>query len=220
MSEFKLTTVEEFEEATARLLETGAKVGADAWQFRVKNQTPHCKFGEQGVCCRICAMGPCRITPKAPRGICGCDVHGIVGRNFLKFTAGGAATHSDHGREICHTLYCSKEGGNYQVKDPEKLIRIAKEWGVETEGKDIYDLAHEMAEIGLMEYGKPFGYQRFLDRMPAGQKEKLIENEIAPRAIDREVSTSLHMAHMGCSSLPEALVKGRMADVERELEDK
>ena len=35
MSEFKLTTVEEFEEATARLLETGAKVGADAWQLRV-----------------------------------------------------------------------------------------------------------------------------------------------------------------------------------------
>ena len=207
MSEFKLTTVEEFEAATARLLETGAKVGADAWQIRAKNQTPHCKFGEQGICCRICAMGPCRITPKAPRGICGCDAHGIVGRNFLKFTAGGAATHSDHGREICHTLYCAKEGGNYQVKDPEKLLRIAKEWGVETEGKDIYDLAHEMAEIGLMEYGKPFGYQRFLDRMPAGQKEKLIENEIAPRAIDREVASSLHMSHMGCSSLPEALVK-------------
>ena len=54
MSEFKLTTVEEFEAATARLLETGAKVGADSWQMRVKNQTPHCKFGEQGVCCRIC----------------------------------------------------------------------------------------------------------------------------------------------------------------------
>ena len=207
MSEFKMTTVEEMEAATNRLLETGAKVGADAWQFRVKNQTPHCKFGEQGVCCRICAMGPCRITPKAPRGICGCDAHGIVGRNFLKFTAAGAATHSDHGREICHTLYCTAEDGNYKVKDPEKLLRIAKEWGVETEGKDIYDLAHEMAEIGLMEYGKPFGYQRFLDRMPEGQKEKLIENEIAPRAIDREVSTSLHMAHMGCSSLPEALVK-------------
>ncbi|MCI8505923.1 MAG: hypothetical protein HFI67_07015, partial [Lachnospiraceae bacterium] len=55
MGDFKLTTVEEFEAATARLLETGAKVGADAWQIRVKNQTPHCKFGEQGVCCRICA---------------------------------------------------------------------------------------------------------------------------------------------------------------------
>ena len=54
MSEFKLTTVEEFEAATERLLETGAKVGADSWQLRVKNQTPHCKFGESGVCCRIC----------------------------------------------------------------------------------------------------------------------------------------------------------------------
>ena len=91
MSEFKMTTVEEMEAATARLLETGAKVGADSWQLRVKNQTPHCKFGEQGICCRICSMGPCRITPKAPRGICGCDAHGIVGRNYLKFTAGGAA---------------------------------------------------------------------------------------------------------------------------------
>ena len=57
MGDLKLTTVEEMEAATARLLETGAKVGADAWQLRVKNQTPHCKFGEQGVCCRICAMG-------------------------------------------------------------------------------------------------------------------------------------------------------------------
>ena len=48
MGDFKLTTVEEFEAATNRLLETGQKVGADAWQYRVKNQTPHCKFGETG----------------------------------------------------------------------------------------------------------------------------------------------------------------------------
>ncbi len=207
MSEFKLTTVEEMEAATNRLLETGAKVGADAWQYRVKNQTPHCKFGETGVCCRICSMGPCRITPKAPRGICGCDVHGIVGRNYLKFTAGGAATHSDHGREICHTLYEAAADGDYKVKDPEKLIRIAKEWGIETEGKDIYDLAHEVAYTGLLEYGKPFGYQRFIERLPEHTQELWKKNEVAPRAIDREVATSLHMTHMGCSSLPEALIK-------------
>ena len=100
MDQERFVTIEEMEAATASLLENGKKVGADSWQQRVKNQTPHCGFGEAGTCCRICAMGPCRITPKSPRGICGCDVHGIVGRNFLKFTAGGAATHSDHGREI------------------------------------------------------------------------------------------------------------------------
>lgn len=201
------TTIEEMEAATNSLLETAQKVGADTWQQRVKNQTPHCGFGESGTCCRICSMGPCRITKKSPRGICGCDVHGIVGRNFLMFTAGGAATHSDHGREIMHTLYQTHEGGNYQVKDPEKLIRIAKEWGVETEGKDIYDLAHEMAEIGLLEYGKPFGTQRFLKRAPEHTQKLWADAGIEPRAIDREVSTAMHMTHMGCSSLPEALVR-------------
>ena len=203
----RLITIEQMEEATNTLLETGKKVGADSWQQRVKNQTPHCGFGEAGTCCRICSMGPCRITPKAPRGICGCDVHGIVGRNYLRFTAGGAATHSDHGRQICHTLYQAKEGGAYQVKDPEKLKRIAKEWNIETEGKDIYDLAHEVAEVGLLEYGKPFGVQRFLKRAPEHTQKLWHDAEIEPRAIDREVSQSMHMTHMGCSSLPEALIR-------------
>ena len=201
------TTVEEMEAATNALLETANKVGADTWQKRVKDQTPHCGFGEAGTCCRICSMGPCRITPKSPRGICGCDVHGIVARNYLIFTAGGAATHSDHGREIMHTLHQTREGGNYQVKDPEKLIRIAKEWGVETEGKDIYELAHEMAEIGLLEYGKPFGTQKFTERAPAHTQELWDAADIRPRAIDREVSQSMHMTHMGCSSLAEALIR-------------
>ena len=207
MEEFKLTTIEEFEAATDRLLETGAKVGADSWQERAKNQSPHCKFGEQGVCCRICSMGPCRVTPKAPRGICGCDAHGIVGRNFLRFTAGGSATHSDHGREIAHTLYTSSADGSYNVTDTDKLLRIAKEWDVETEGRDIYDVAHEVAEIGLNEYGKISGYQRWIKRATPERQKTWEEQGIAPRAVDREVVTALHMTHMGNSSMPEALVR-------------
>lgn len=207
MSDFKMTTIEEFEEATQRLLETGQKVGADSWQLRVKNQTPHCRFGEQGICCRICSMGPCRITPKAPRGICGCDAHGIAGRNFLRFVAGGAATHSDHGREICHTLTHVSPDGNYKVKDPEKLLRIAKEWEVPTDGRDIYELAKEMAELALLEYGKPHGVQRWLKRAPEHTQKLWQKAGIEPRAIDREVATAMHMTHMGNSSKPEALVR-------------
>ncbi len=207
MEEFKLTTIEEFEAETNKLLETGKKVGADSWQQRVVNQTPHCKFGEQGICCRICSMGPCRITPKAPRGICGCDADGIVARNFLRFTAGGTATHSDHGREIAYTLMEASPDGPYEVKDPEKLLVIAKEWGVETEGRDIYDVAHEVAELGVMEYGKVRGFQRWIKRATPERQKTWEEQGIAPRAIDREVVTAMHMTHMGNSSMPEALIR-------------
>ncbi|MEG1755540.1 MAG: anaerobic carbon-monoxide dehydrogenase catalytic subunit [Clostridia bacterium] len=203
----QLITIEEMEQATARLLETGAKVGADSWQQRVKNQTPHCKFGEEGVCCRICTMGPCRITPKAPRGICGCDMHGMVARNFVRFAAGGAATHSDHGREICHTLYHTSTDGNYRITDVDKLFRIAKEWNISTEGKDLYDLAHEVAEAGLLEYGKPFGVQNNLKRAPKERQEVWTRENIAPGAIDKEVARALHMSTMGCSSDYEALIR-------------
>ena len=201
------TTIEEMEAATNSLLETAQKVGADTWQQRVKNQTPHCGFGESGTCCRICSMGPCRITKTAPRGICGCDVHGIVARNYLRFTVGGTAAHSDHGREIMHTLHQTREGGNYQIKDPAKLLTIAQEWGVETEGKDIYDLAHEMAEIGLLEYGFPFGEQKFAQRAPEHTKKLWRDAGIMPRAIDREIATAMHMTHMGNSSMAEALIR-------------
>ncbi|MBR2754515.1 MAG: anaerobic carbon-monoxide dehydrogenase catalytic subunit [Lachnospiraceae bacterium] len=198
---------EEVIAATEELLKTAEKVGADTWQQRVRNQTPHCGFGESGTCCRICSMGPCRISKKAPRGICGCDVHGIVARNYLRFTAGGAATHSDHGRSIAHTLYKSSPDSDYKVKDEEKLLRIAKEWEIETEGRDIYDVAHDVALAGLNEYGKPFGTQRFLKRAPLLRQQIWESQDISPRAIDREVSQSMHMTHMGCSSDPEALVR-------------
>ena len=40
---------------------------------RVDSQDTKCGFGLQGVCCRLCSNGPCRITPEAPKGICGAD---------------------------------------------------------------------------------------------------------------------------------------------------
>lgn len=200
-------THDELEVEYDKLQAIAEKKGASTWQMRVKQQTPHCKFGEDGVCCRICSMGPCRITKKAPRGICGCDAHGIVGRNYLRFTAGGSATHSDHGREIAHTLYCSSRDGAYHVKDEAKLISIATRWGIPTEDRDIYDVAHDVALAGLQEYGKVFGYQNWIKDASPERQKTWIEQEIAPRAVDREVSKALHMTHMGCSSLPEALVR-------------
>ncbi len=200
------TTVEAME-AEAQVLKNLAKESfAETWEDRKNAQQPQCKFGEDGVCCRICSMGPCRITPKSPRGICGADADAIAGRNYIRFVAGGAAAHSDHGREIAHVLHKAAADGNYKITDAGKLLRIAEEWGIPTEGKDIYKIAHEVAETGLMEYGKPFGTQRFLTRATE-ERQKLWEKlEIAPRAIDREITTIMHMTHMGCTADPTALV--------------
>jgi carbon-monoxide dehydrogenase catalytic subunit len=120
--------------------------------------------------------------------------------------AAGSAAHSDHAREIAHTLHRSKRDSNYPIRDEQKLLRLANEWDVETEGKDIYDIAHEVAEIGLNEFGKPFGTQRFLKRATPERQKLWDETGIAPRAIDREVASSLHMTHMGNTADAEALV--------------
>jgi carbon-monoxide dehydrogenase, catalytic subunit len=208
MSEgFQSTTVEQMEADAARLKETAVKVGIDVWQDRVKAQTPHCGFGDKGICCRICSMGPCRITPKSPKGICGATADTIAGRNYLRMAAGGAATHSDHGRECVWKLYDSSADGNYHVTDATKLLNLAKEWGVPTEDRDIYDVAHEVAEIGLNEYGKIKGYQRWTDRATEERKKVWMEQDIMPRAVDREVVTAMHMTHMGCTADAEALVR-------------
>ncbi|MDR2610276.1 MAG: carbon monoxide dehydrogenase, partial [Clostridiales Family XIII bacterium] len=85
---------------TARLKQIACDACVETWEDRKVNQQPQCKFGEEGICCRICSMGPCRITPKADRGICGADAHAIAGRHYLRMAAAGTAAHSDHGREI------------------------------------------------------------------------------------------------------------------------
>ncbi len=50
---------------------TKAEVEGLATAFsRMDTQDVQCKFGNQGLCCRVCHMGPCRITPKsAARGV-------------------------------------------------------------------------------------------------------------------------------------------------------
>jgi carbon-monoxide dehydrogenase catalytic subunit len=205
--EFKLTTVEQMEADQARLHETAVSVGVDTWQDRVKNQMPHCGFGEKGICCRICAMGPCRITPKAPKGICGATADAIAGRNYLRMAAGGAATHSDHGRECAWKLYDASEDGYYHVTDASKLLKLAKEWDVPTKGRDIYDGAHEVAQLAINEYGKPTGYQRWTERATEERRKVWEKEDIMPRAVDREVVTAMHMTHMGNTADAEALVR-------------
>ncbi|MFN3347169.1 MAG: carbon monoxide dehydrogenase, partial [Candidatus Bipolaricaulaceae bacterium] len=112
-----------------------------AWDRRDQQGVP-CRFGLVGLCCRICQMGPCRIVEgRAPRGVCGADADTIAARNLLRMIAAGVAAHSDHGRDVAHTLLRASEDGDYQVKDPVKLRRLAHFLGIEAPAKDERTLA-------------------------------------------------------------------------------
>ncbi len=188
------------------LLEKAEKDGVETMYDRKLATKAQCGFGLQGTCCRICAMGPCRITPKTPKGLCGANEDVIVGRNFARMVAAGTAAHSDHARDIAHTMALSSRDGNYKIRDEVKLVNLANEWGVETANRDIYDIAHEVADIALMEFGKPHGTLRFADRAPKQRQEIWDKLDIRPRAIDREIATIMHSTHMGCTADIDSLI--------------
>lgn len=188
------------------LIEKAEKDGVETMYKRKLGYKVQCGFGLQGVCCRNCGMGPCRISPKTPRGLCGADEHTIVGRNYARMCAGGTAAHSDHARDITHTLALTAPGGDYEIKEPEKLKDFAKFLGIESESKNIYDLAHEVAEECLMEFGRPFGTSKMLKRATPARQKLWDDLGVTVRAIDREIATVMHSTHIGCCADVEALL--------------
>jgi len=119
---------------------------------RYELQHPQCKFGTDGVCCRLCHMGPCRITPKAHLGICGADADTITARNLLREIAAGTAAHSDHGRMLVRTLklVAQGKGGDYKIVDTGRLHEAAKFFEVATEGRDDLSIAGDLADFSLL----------------------------------------------------------------------
>jgi carbon-monoxide dehydrogenase catalytic subunit len=183
------------QEMIAHMAEAGQE---NAWD-RLALQMPQCGFGKSGVCCRICTMGPCRITKKAKYGVCGADVDTIVARNLLRMIAAGVSAHSDHGRTVAEVFIACAEGHarDYQLKDKTKLLKLAKELGVEVKDRSINEIAVDIGRIALAEFGKSEGTQLMALRAPEPRKEIWKKLGITPRAVDREITESLHRSTMG-----------------------
>lgn len=172
------------------------------WE-RYLQQLPQCGFGLLGLCCKNCNFGPCRIDPfgEGPQtGVCGADADVISARNLLRNTAGGAACHSDHGRELAHTLLLVAENKaeGYKIVDTEKLKLIAEEFGIQTDNRSINIIAKELAHKLLEEFGKQEGELLLASkRPPEKQKQIWRENKIMPRGIDCEIVEAMARTHMG-----------------------
>ncbi|MCD6304711.1 MAG: anaerobic carbon-monoxide dehydrogenase catalytic subunit [Deltaproteobacteria bacterium] len=182
-----------------------------AWD-RYEAQLPQCGFGELGVCCRHCNMGPCRISPfdgEGPKvGVCGATADIIVARGLIRMIAAGAAAHSDHGRDIAHTLLLTAEGksGGYQIKDEAKLKALATEYGIETEGRNTSEIAIDLAKAVYAEFGKQEGPIQFTRRAPEKRVTLWKKLGIDPRGIDREIVEIMHRTHIGVDNDPVHLI--------------
>lgn len=210
--------------ATQEMIKRAQELGIDTVFDRAQQMKP-CAIGLQGICCKNCAMGPCRLPlPKGGiegedtrKGLCGATANTIAARNFARMVAGGAAAHSDHGRCVAEVFLSAarKESDAYKIKDIPKLLAVAKALGVdttvevdgETKDRDLDEIALETAEVALNEWGKAEGELLYLKRAPEPLYEKWAKAGVKPRNIDREVVEIMHRTHMGVDQDYKNIVK-------------
>ncbi len=185
-----------------QMIRKAQKDGVETVWDRLEQQKPHCTFCENGLTCQKCVMGPCRISSKKPRGVCGADADLTVARNFGRFVAAGAAAHSDHGRDLVEVLHAIGKGqaSDYEVRDEAKLKRIAREIGVDTADKSVQELALAVAESMIQDFGFQHNNLGFLSRVPEKRKDLWEKLGITPRGIDRDIVEMMHRTHMGVDS--------------------
>ncbi len=210
--------------ATQQMLARAQDLNIETVFDRAANMKP-CNIGIQGICCKNCSMGPCRLPlPKAGiegeddrKGLCGATPNTIAARNFIRMIAGGAAAHSDHGRCVAEVFMsaANKETDAYKIKDPVKLLSIAPHFNVATKvevdgeevDRNIDEIAVEVGEAALNEWGKAKGELFYLKRAPEALYKKWEDNGVRPRNIDREIVEIMHRTHMGVDQDYKNLIK-------------
>ena len=185
--------------ASVQMLEKAQADCVDTCFDRYDTQKNQCKFGKDGVCCRICYMGPCRITPKAPKGICGADADTIVARNFLREVTGGTSAHSDHGRHtaLLFKEVCEGKETPYEIKDKQAVLDAAEWYGIEMEDKEFGDIANELADILIGEFTSQTEPLRTLELAPQKTQSTWANQGVVPFGVDRMVVEAMHRTHMG-----------------------
>lgn len=207
------------DQATVEMIEKAASDGTRVVFERATAMKP-CPIGAEGSCCRICAMGPCRVpspkgkeeTPEEKKkrtGVCGATVETIAARNFVRMVASGAAAHGDHARKVTEAFLAVAKGEapGYQIKDEQKLLQLALDFGVKIGDRSNEEIAVEIGEIAMKEFGRQEGELLFLKRAPLKRQELWRKQGVAPRGIDREVVEIMHRTHMGVDQDYQSLLR-------------
>ena len=188
--------------ASQEMIDHAVACGFELPWDRFEAQQPQCDFGGLGFCCKNCVLGPCRIDPfgqGANCGVCGATGDVIAARNLVRHIAAGTAAHSDHGRDVVRTLIKAAKGElqAYGIKDETKLMALAEEFGIDVEGKDVQQIAAEVGETALADFGRQDGTIRLTSRAPQATQKRWEKLGVVPMGIDGEVVRAMHATNMG-----------------------
>jgi carbon-monoxide dehydrogenase catalytic subunit len=188
-------------DATAQMLAKAERDGVET-AFHRAAAMKACPIGADSACCKHCAMGPCRLSAKDPYGkvgVCGATIDTIMARNFARMVASGAAAHTDHGMTMLEVFREVVNGNikDYTIKDPIKLQELAREIGIEVEGRKQKDIAKDLYEELERTYTQVEGEIPFAKRVPEKTLETWRKHGVVPRGAMREIMELMHRSHMG-----------------------
>jgi len=188
-------------EATAQMLRKAERDGVEIAFHRAADMKA-CPIGADSACCKHCAMGPCRLNSKDPYakvGVCGATIDTIQSRNFGRMVACGGAAHTDHGMAMLDLFREVVTGHikDYKIKDTVKLESVARELGIEVDGREVKDIAMDLYKELERTYTQVEGEIPFVKRVPPKTLETWRKNGIVPRGAMRELMELMHRTHMG-----------------------
>lgn len=192
-----------YEEQTAdpaaqEMLIRADELGIGTAFSRADNMVP-CNIGGAGMCCKLCGMGPCRLTKDGQTGVCGATIDTIQARNLIRAIAAGGAAHSDHGRDMAFTLkaVANDETEGYMIRDVAKLRVVASRYGIPIEKRSPQEIANDLADLYISQFGQQKGEIVPVKNAPPKRQKLWREQNVIPRGIDREVVEALHRTHIG-----------------------
>lgn len=187
--------------AVREMLLRTEQLGVDTTFDRFDKQKPQCNFGLAGICCKICNMGPCRITAKAPKGVCGADADLIVARNLLRSAAAGVAQHGMHAREVILALKWAAEGKlDVPIMGKQKIKDTAASFGIKTKNRSLKKIASELADVLLEDLSRtiPDDYKTIRACAPLERQKVWEDLDILPISAYHEVFEAYHKT--GCAT--------------------
>ncbi|NKQ36327.1 MAG: anaerobic carbon-monoxide dehydrogenase catalytic subunit [Chloroflexi bacterium] len=206
----KKRTPEQFsiDPAAQQMLIRADELGIGTAFTRADDMAP-CPIGADGMCCKICGMGPCRLTKDGSTGVCGATIDTIQARNLIRAISSGAAAHSDHGRDMAFTLkaVANDETEGYVIRDVAKLRTIAQIYDIPIEGRAPKEIANDLADLYIAQFGQQKGEVVLVKRAPEKRQKIWREQGVVPRGIDREVVEALHRTHIGDDQDPEHILQ-------------